>query len=182
MQVIDLVVNNSSILITRSSSETVDFSRVTHASLFDLTKPTHYVKSTASSHWNQVPAFFQIVNFAGIYITIWKSLLLLLLHRDFNVIKVAIIMRHQHFWFHKEPALAFLFIIWRTCFHHKEPFVKQKGSSDVKGSLWNHLDKKVILWHRETPLFLRVWKQFKNPCLGICNCVIVIIESQWLLV
>ncbi len=40
--------------------------------------------------------------------------------------------------------------------HHKEPFVKQKGSSDVKGSLWNHLDKKVLLWHREAPLFLRV--------------------------
>ncbi len=34
--------------------------------------------------------------------------------------------------------------------------MKQKGSSDVKGSLWNHLDKKVILWHREAPLFLRV--------------------------
>jgi len=32
--------------------------------------------------------------------------------------------------------------------------VKQKGSSDIEGSLWNHLDKKVILWHREAPLFL----------------------------
>ncbi len=50
----------------------------------------------------------------------------------------------------KEPSLPYLFIIWRTFFHHKEPFVKQKGSSDVKGSLWNHLDKKVLLWHRET--------------------------------
>ncbi len=37
------------------------------------------------------------------------------------------------------------FIIWRTFFHHTEPFVKQKGSSDVKGFLWNHLDKKIIL-------------------------------------
>ncbi len=27
--------------------------------------------------------------------------------------------------------------------------MKQKGSSDVKGSLWNHLDKKVLLWHRD---------------------------------
>ncbi len=34
-----------------------------------------------------------------------------------------------------------------------ETFVKQKGSSDVKGSLWSHLDKKVLLWHREAPLF-----------------------------
>ncbi len=25
--------------------------------------------------------------------------------------------------------------------------MKQKGSSDAKGSLWNHLDKNVILWH-----------------------------------
>ncbi len=35
--------------------------------------------------------------------------------------------------------------------------MKQKGSSDVKGSLLNHLDKKVLLWHREAPLFLRVY-------------------------
>ncbi len=25
--------------------------------------------------------------------------------------------------------------------------MKQKGSSDAKGSLWNHLDKKVLLCH-----------------------------------
>ncbi len=42
----------------------------------------------------------------------------------------------------KESSLSYLFIIWRTFFRHKEPFVIQKGSSDVKGSLWNHLDKK----------------------------------------
>ncbi len=59
--------------------------------------------------------------------------------------------------FFKDPSLSYLFIIWRTFFHHKEPFVKPKGSSDVKGSLWNHLDKKVLLWHREAPLFLRVY-------------------------
>ncbi len=47
-------------------------------------------------------------------------------------------------------------LIWRTFFHHKEPFVIQKVFSDVKGCLWNHLDKKVILWNREAPLFLRV--------------------------
>ncbi len=35
--------------------------------------------------------------------------------------------------------------------------MKQKGSAAVKGSLWNHLDKKVLLWHREAPLFLRVY-------------------------
>ncbi len=50
-----------------------------------------------------------------------------------------------------------LFIIWRTFFRHKEAFVKQKGSSDIKGSLWKNLDKKVLLWHREAPLFLRVY-------------------------
>ncbi len=38
--------------------------------------------------------------------------------------------------------------------------MKQKGSSDVKGSLWNHLDKKVLLWHREAPLFLRVYQLY----------------------
>ncbi len=41
--------------------------------------------------------------------------------------------------------LFLLFIIWRTFIHRKQPFVKQKGSSDVKGSSWNHLDKKVLL-------------------------------------
>ncbi len=34
--------------------------------------------------------------------------------------------------------------------------MKQKDSSDVKGSLRNQLDKRVLLWHREAPLFLRV--------------------------
>ncbi len=51
----------------------------------------------------------------------------------------------SHFWFHKEPSISYLFIIWRTFFRHKWPFVKQKGSSDVKGSLWNYLDKKLLL-------------------------------------
>ncbi len=31
--------------------------------------------------------------------------------------------------------------------------MKQKGSSDVKGYLWKHLDKKVLLWHREALYF-----------------------------
>ncbi len=36
--------------------------------------------------------------------------------------------------------------------------MKQKGSSNVKGPLWNHLDKKVLLWHcLWQPLFLRVY-------------------------
>ncbi len=74
-------------------------------------------------------------------------------------------LQKNHFWFHKEPfsqrffkepSISYLFIIWRTFFNHKETFVKQKGSSDVKGSLWNHLDKKVILWHREA-LFLIIY-------------------------
>ncbi len=37
--------------------------------------------------------------------------------------------------------------------------MKQKGSSDVKGSLWKHLDKKVLLWHREAHLILRVYNK-----------------------
>ncbi len=58
--------------------------------------------------------------------------------------------------FSQRTSLSYLFIIWRSFFHHKEAFVKQKGSSDVKDSLWKHLDKKVLLWHREAPWFLRV--------------------------
>ncbi len=58
-------------------------------------------------------------------------------------------------------------------FHHKEPFVKQKASSDVKGSLWNHLDKTVLLWHREAPLFLRVetnhCKPAKHTDTSLCS-------------
>ncbi len=73
----------------------------------------------------------------------------------------------NHFWFHREPfsqrlfkeaSLSYLFIIWRTFFHHKGPFVK-KVSSDVKGSLWNHWDKKVLLLHCEASLFLRVYTE-----------------------
>ncbi len=47
-------------------------------------------------------------------------------------------------------------MIGRTIVCHKETSVNQKGSSDVKGSLWNHLEKKFTLWNREAPLFLRV--------------------------
>ncbi len=42
-------------------------------------------------------------------------------------------------------------------------FVEQKGSLDVKSYLWNHLDKKVLLWHREAPLFLRVYGASTPP-------------------
>ncbi len=42
----------------------------------------------------------------------------------------------------------------KNLIHHKKTFLKQKGSSDVKGSLWNYLDKQVLLWHREAPLLL----------------------------
>ncbi len=54
----------------------------------------------------------------------------------------------------KEHLFLTFFIIWRTFFHHKEAFVKQK---DVKSYLWNHLDIKVLLWHHEALLFLRVF-------------------------
>ncbi len=56
------------------------------------------------------------------------------------------------------PLVVQLSKLSRDLFH-KEPFSQvlwNKGFSDVKGSLWNHLDKKVLLWHREAPLFLRV--------------------------
>ncbi len=55
--------------------------------------------------------------------------------------------------------------------------MKQKGSSDVKGSLWNHLDKKVILWHREAPLFLRVKSSLSHDPSE--NIVIIIISSYF---
>ncbi len=37
--------------------------------------------------------------------------------------------------------------------------MKQKALLDVKGSLWNHLDKKVLHGHRDSPLF------FLGECL-----------------
>ncbi len=45
----------------------------------------------------------------------------------------------------------------KNLFFTTKAFVKQKGYSEVKGTSWNHLDKKVILCHREAPLFLRVY-------------------------
>ncbi len=50
--------------------------------------------------------------------------------------------------------------------------MKQKGFSDVKGSLWNHLDKNVLLWHREAPLFLRVngiLRPTETQCIAVCK-------------
>ncbi len=42
----------------------------------------------------------------------------------------------------------FCLTFYCTFFRHKEPLVKQKGSLDVKGSLWNLLDKKgFFIWH-----------------------------------
>ncbi len=49
--------------------------------------------------------------------------------------------------------------MWRTFFHIKE------------GYLWNNLDKKVIIWHREAPLFLRVYINKKICYLGIIGNV-----------
>ncbi len=46
-----------------------------------------------------------------------------------------------------------------TAFAKKEPFVKQNSSSDVKGSLWNHLDKKgssMASW--STFIFKSLWE------------------------
>jgi len=70
----------------------------------------------------------------------------------------------NHFWFHKEPFSQSFFKEPSLAFYNlknllspqRKTFVNEKGSSDVKGSLWNHLHKQVILWHREEPLFLRV--------------------------
>ncbi len=64
-------------------------------------------------------------------------------------------IEEPYFWFYKEPfsqkfyeepSISYLFIIRRTFFHNKEPFVQQKSTSDVKGSLWNHLDKKKFFY------------------------------------
>ncbi len=73
----------------------------------------------------------------------------------FTLLNINVLQKAIHSNAFEEPTLSYLFIICRTIFLHKEPFVEQKGSSDVKWSLWNHLDKKVLLWH-ETPLFILV--------------------------
>ncbi len=69
----------------------------------------------------------------------------------------------HHYWFleliqlqtvNKERNISFLpFYNLKDLIRHKEAFVKQKSSSDVKASLWNHLEKKVLLWHREASFF-----------------------------
>ncbi len=69
---------------------------------------------------------------------------------------VSLILKPFSQRFFTEPSLSYLFTIWRTFFHHKQPFVNQKDSSDLKGSLWKHLDKTVLIWHHEAPLCLRM--------------------------
>ncbi len=44
--------------------------------------------------------------------------------------------------------------------------MKQKGSADVKSYLWNYLDKKVLLWHREAPFFLTSVLICMETCLS----------------
>ncbi len=44
------------------------------------------------------------------------------------------------------PEKNRLFIIWRTFFQHKEASVNQNSSSDVKGSLGHHLDRKRFFY------------------------------------
>ncbi len=61
-------------------------------------------------------------------------------------------------------TLSYLFIIWGTFFCHKAPFVFQMLKV-LYGTICDplcenrrtYLDKKVLLWHREAPLFLRVY-------------------------
>ncbi len=53
-------------------------------------------------------------------------------------------------------SLSYLFIIWRTFFRRKQAFVKQKGSSDIKGSLWNHVGSSMASW--STFIFKSVWR------------------------
>lgn len=48
------------------------------------------------------------------------------------------------------------YIIWRTFFHNKDPFVKQRFS---KGPLCNLSDKMVLLWNCEEPSFLIVQRK-----------------------
>ncbi len=72
---------------------------------------------------------------------------------------VAYVFIYLKYVLFKEPSLSYLFNNLKNLLSPKERLVKQKGSSDIKGSLWNHLDKRVLLWHREAHLFLRVHKQ-----------------------
>ncbi len=90
----------------------------------------------------------------------------------------------EPFWFHKETftkVKVFLFIIWRTFFHHKDPFVKQKGSSDVKDSLWN-LGKKLFYGITKPFIFKSVFIYLKKtlgtikPLLKACFLNIRLIQ------
>ncbi len=90
--------------------------------------------------------------------------------------------------------LSYLFIIWRTFSHHKEAFVKQKGSSDVKDSLWYHLDKYgssmaswstflfksvVLTWCRnilQFKLYIYIYIYiYIYACIYVCVCVCIYI-------
>ncbi len=61
--------------------------------------------------------------------------------------------------FFKEPSLSYLFQNLKNLLSPQR--------TDVKGSLWNHLLKKVIPRHREEPLFLRV-------CVNDCERVLLL--------
>ncbi len=83
----------------------------------------------------------------------WKRTVIFITNKICMLLKIKVLKKifqampwKKNVWFHKEPffkepSLPCLFIIWRTFFRQQ---VK-----DAKGSLWNPLDNKVILWHRE---------------------------------
>ncbi len=69
----------------------------------------------------------------------------------------------NHVWIHKEPlsqrffkepSRPYLFYNLKNLLSPQITF--SETESDIRCSLWSHLDKKFILWHREAPLFLRV--------------------------
>ncbi len=81
----------------------------------------------------------------------------------------------NHFWFHKEPFSqgtlknhSFLpFYNLKNLLSHQITVCEnRKVLLMLKVALWHHLDKKVLLWHREAPVFIRaiiylwLWKHW----------------------
>ncbi len=50
------------------------------------------------------------------------------------------------FLYFEEPSFTTKNLLWN-----------RKVPSDVKGSLWNHLDKKVLICYREAPLYIYIY-------------------------
>ncbi len=87
--------------------------------------------------WGVGHIFFVLVSSENIYLRGKKNVFILDSWQFCHYLLIQNQIPNQGIFYLDMFYISYLFIIWITFFFHKEPFVKQKGSLDLKGSSWN---------------------------------------------